>query len=199
MNKTLIIIASIVGFFLIIGLWFSGTYNSLVTQEEAVSAQWKNIEVVYQARADKTKNLMEIVKGAANFEKSTLQAVVDARSKATSIQLNADDLTPEKMAQFEKAQAQFSSSLGKLMAISENYPQLQAVQAFRDFQTQYEGMENRISTERRRFNEVAQTYNTYIRKFPRNIVSSMFGFEKKAYFSSQEGTENAPDINMKLN
>ena len=199
MKKSLIILLSVIGFFVIIGLWFSGTYNSLVTKEEGVSAQWKNVEIEYQARADKTKNLMEIVKGAANFEKSTLQDVVEARSKATSIQLNADDLTPEKLAQFEKSQAQFSSSLGKLMAIAENYPQLQAVQAFRDFQTQYEGMENRISTQRRRFNEVSQDYNTYIRRFPRNIVSSMFGFEKKAYFSSQEGTETAPDIDMKIN
>ena len=161
---------------------------------EGVSGQWKQVEVAYQARMDKTKNLLEIVKGAANFEKSTLQAVMEARSKATSIQINADNLTPEKLAEFQKAQAGFGSSLGRLMAVAENYPQLQAVQSFRDFQAQYEGMENRISVERRKFNEVVQAYNTYIRRFPNNLLSGMFGFDKKAYFASDEKAKDAPDI-----
>lgn len=119
---------------------------------------------------------------------------MEARSKATSIQINADNLTPEKIAEFEKAQNQFGASLGRLMAVAENYPNLQTTAAFRDFQAQYEGMENRIATERRRFNEMAVDYNTYIRRFPKNIWSGIFGFEKRGYFQSQEGADTAPDI-----
>jgi LemA protein len=162
--------------------------------DEGVTGQWQQVEVAYQARMDKTKNLFEIVQSAADFEKTTLQQVMEARSQATRIQLTGDDLTPEKLAQFEKAQNAFGSALGRLMAVAENYPQLQSVGAFRDFQAQYEGMENRIATERRRFNEVAQDYNTYIRRFPRNIWAGIFGMEKRGYFESQEGAETAPDI-----
>ena len=170
------------------------TYNSMVKKDEGVIGQWQQVEVAYQARMDKTKNLLEIVKGAADFEKSTLMEVVEARSKATSIQLSVDDLTEENIAKFQKAQDALGSSLGRLMAIAENYPQLKAVDAFRDFQAQYEGMENRISTERRRFNESAQDFNTTIRRFPSNIYAGLFGFEKKAYFKASEGAEEAPDI-----
>ncbi|MCK6649444.1 MAG: LemA family protein [Bacteroidia bacterium] len=171
-----------------------GSYNSMVTKDEGVTAQWQQVEVAYQARMDKTKNLFEIVQGAADFEKGTLKEVMEARSAATQIKLSVDDLTEENLAKFQKAQDAFGSSLGRLMAVAENYPQLQAVGAFRDFQAQYEGMENRIATERRRFNEVAQDYNTYIRRFPRNIWAGMFGFDKRAYFQASEGAENAPDI-----
>lgn len=170
------------------------TYNSMVKKDEGVIGQWQQVEVAYQARMDKTKNLLEIVKGAADFEKSTLMEVVEARSKATSIQLSVDDLTEENIAKFQKAQDALGSSLGRLMAIAENYPQLKAVDAFRDFQAQYEGMENRISTERRRFNESAQDFNTTIRRFPSNIYAGLFGFEKKAYFKASEGADEAPDI-----
>lgn len=166
----------------------------MVTMDEGVTAQWQQVEVAYQARMDKTKNLFEIVQSAADFEKTTLAEVMEARSKATSIQINADNITPEKLAEFEKAQNAFGSSLGRLMAVAENYPTLQSVQAFRDFQAQYEGMENRISTERMRFNEAAQGLNTYIRRFPKNIWAGMFGFQKRAYFESQAGAETAPDI-----
>ena len=194
MKQSTIILLVIAALLLLIGFNGCGTYNKIVTMDEGVTGQWKQVEVAYQARMDKTKNLFEIVQSAADFEKGTLQAVMEARSKATSIQLKAEDLTPEKLAAFEKAQGAFGQSLGRLMAVAENYPQLQSVQAFRDFQAQYEGMENRISTERRRFNEVAQELNTYIRVFPKNIWAGIFGFQKRAYFASQEGAETAPDI-----
>ncbi|MBL0328724.1 MAG: LemA family protein [Bacteroidetes bacterium] len=194
MKKGTIILAVIGLFVLLIGFNGCSSYNSMVTMDEGVTAQWQQVEVAYQARMDKTKNLFEIVQSAADFEKTTLMEVMEARSKATSIQINADNLTPEKLAEFEKAQNAFSSSLGRLMAVAENYPALQSVQAFRDFQAQYEGMENRISTERMRFNEAAQNMNTYIRKFPKNIWAGMFGFQKRAYFESQAGAETAPDI-----
>jgi LemA protein len=194
MKKTWIFLIVVLGIILILFLWFKNGYNKMVTLDEGVSAQWKQVENVYQSRADKSKNLLEIVKGAANFEKETLAQVMEARSKATSITLSGDNLTPEKLAAFQKAQSGFGSALGRLMAVAENYPQLQAVAAFRDFQAQYEGMENRIATERRKFNEVAQEYNTYIRRFPNNLLSGMFNFEKKPYFESEEGTEKAPEI-----
>ncbi|MBL7838374.1 MAG: LemA family protein [Bacteroidetes bacterium] len=194
MNKGTIALLVVVGLILLVAFNGCGSFNSMSKKDEGVSAQWKQVEVAYQARMDKTKNLFEIVESAADFEKGTLKEVIEARSKATSIQINADNLTPEKLAEFQKAQDAFGTSLGRLMAVAEAYPQLQSVQAFRDFQAQYEGMENRISTERRRFNEVVQDFNSYIRVFPRNIWAGMFGFEKRAYFSASEGAENAPDI-----
>ena len=194
MKKGTIALLVVLGLIVLIAFNGCSTFNSLGKKDEAVTGQWKQVEVAYQARMDKTKNLFEIVQSAADYEKGTLTAVMEARSKATSIQIDADNLTEEKLAEFQKAQDAFGSSLGRLMAISENYPQLMAVQSFRDCQTQYEGMENRISTERRRFNEMAQDYNTYIRMFPRNIWAGMFGFEKRAYFKASEGAEDAPDI-----
>lgn len=194
MKRGTIVLLAIAGIFLLIGFNGCSSYNSMVTMQEGVTAQWQQVEVAYQARMDKTKNLFEIVQGAADFEQETLKQVMEARSKATSIRIDPTNLTPEKMAEFEKAQGAFGQSLGRLMAVAENYPQLQAVGAFRDFQAQYEGMENRIATERRRFNETAQEYNTYIRKFPKNIWAGIFDFDKKAYFESVEGAETAPDI-----
>ncbi len=194
MKKGTIILSVIGLIFLLMVFKGCGTQQTLAKMDEGVTAQWRNVEVAYQARMDKTKNLFEIVQSAADFEKGTLKEVMEARSKATSIQINADNITPEKLAEFEKAQNAFGSSLGRLMAVSENYPQLQSVQAFRDFQAQYEGMENRISTERMRFNEAVQNLNTYIRQFPTNIYASMFGYEKRAYFQAQEGADTAPDI-----
>ena len=194
MKKGNIILAVIGLFLLLIGFNGCSSYNSMVTMDEGVTAQWQQVEVAYQARMDKTKNLFEIVQSAADFEKTTLMEVMEARSKATSIQINADNITPEKLAEFEKAQSAFGSSLGRLMAVAENYPTLKSVDAFSAFQAQYEGMENRISTERKRFIEAAETLNTSIRKFPKNIWAGMFGFQKRAYFESQAGAENAPDI-----
>ncbi|HVA99096.1 MAG TPA: LemA family protein [Bacteroidia bacterium] len=196
MKKGLIALGVVVLFIFIMFIWIKNTYNGMVTMDEGVTAQWKQVEVAYQARMDKTKNLMAIVQGAANFEKGTLTAVVEARAKATSIQIDASNLTPQKLAEFDKAQSAFGSSLGRLMAISENYPQLQAVQGFRDFQAQYEGMENRIATERRRFNQAAQQFNTVIRTFPSNIFAGIFGFQRHAYFEADKGAATAPDINF---
>lgn len=194
MKTGTIVLLVIAGLFALIAFNGCGSYNSMATKDEAVTGQWQQVEVAYQARMDKTKNLFEIVQSAADFEKQTLTDVIEARSKATSIQIDANNLTPEKIAAFQKAQDGFGTSLGRLMAIAENYPQLQAVQAFRDFQAQYEGMENRIATERRRFNEVAQDYNTFIRRFPRNLWAGIFDFNRRGYFESSEGADVAPDI-----
>ena len=194
MKRGTIILLSVLGFFALIAFNGCNTFNTLSTKDEAVTGQWQQVEVAYQARMDKTKNLFEIVQGAADFEKQTLSDVIAARSKATSINIDASNLTPEKLAEFQKAQDAFGTSLGRLMAVAEQYPQLQAVGAFRDFQAQYEGMENRIATERRRFNEVAQDFNTSIRRFPRNVWAGIFDFNRRGYFESSEGAENAPDI-----
>lgn len=194
MKTGYIALLAVAGLFLLIAFNGCSTYNSLNRKDEGVTAQWKQVEVAYQARMDKTKNLFEIVQSAADFERNTLKEVMEARSRATSVQINADNLSPEKLAEFQKAQEAFGTSLGRLMAVAENYPQLQSLQGFRDFQAQYEGMENRISTERRRFNEAVQDFNTYIRVFPRNIWAGVFNFEKRGYFSASEGAETAPDI-----
>lgn len=194
MKRSTITLLVIGGLLLLLSFNGCNSYNGMVTKEESVTAQWQQVEVAYQARMDKTKNLFQIVQSAAEFESTTLKEVMAARASATQIKLSVDDLTEENLAKFQKAQDAFGSSLGRLMAVAENYPQLQSVQAFRDFQAQYEGMENRISTERMRFNEMGRDYNTYIRRFPRNIWAGMFGFDKKAYFQSAEGSEQAPDI-----
>lgn len=194
MKKGTIYLLVIAGLVLLLGFNGCSSYNNMFDKREGVTAQWQQVEVAYQARMDKTKNLFEIVQSSADFERGTLKEVMEARSRATSIQINADNLTPEKMAEFEKAQNQFSASLGRLMAVAENYPQLKTTDAFRDFQAQYEGMENRIATERGRFNEMAKDYNVTIGKFPRKIWAGLFGFAPKPYFESQSGAETAPDI-----
>lgn len=194
MKKGTIILLVLGGLILLLGFNGCNSYNSMFDEREGVTAQWKQVEVAYQARMDKTKNLFEIVQSSADFERGTLKEVMEARSKATSVRIDADNLTPEKIAEFEKAQNQFGASLGRLMAVAENYPQLQTTSAFRDFQSQYEGMENRIATERGRFVEMAKSYNVTIGKFPKKIWAGLFGFTPKAYFEAQAGAENAPDI-----
>jgi LemA protein len=174
-----------------------GWYNNAVSGEEEVKKQWSNVENAYQLRADKTKNLVEIVKGSADFEKSTLTAVIEARAKATGITLQADDLTPENIATFEKAQAQLSGALSRLLVAVEQYPQLQTTAAFRDLQAQYEGMENRIGVERNKYNDVARVFNASLRRFPGALLNAIFGFEQKGYFNAQPGAEKAPDIQFK--
>lgn len=185
------------GVVLLIVLWAISFYNGTVGQNEDVTKQWSNVENAYQLRADKTKNLVEIIKGSAEFENTTLREVVEARAKATSITIDADNLTPENIKAFEQAQAQFTGSLSRLMATIEAYPNLQTTAAFRDFQAQYEGMENRIGVERRKYNDVARDFNTRIKRFPGNLLAKLFGFTEKGYFEAQEGTENAPDISFK--
>lgn len=187
----------IIGLVALIAFWAISFQRGTTGANEGVAAQWGNVENAYQLRADKTKNLLEIVKGAADFEKQTLTDVIEARAKATSVQLTADELTPEKIAAFDQAQAGFSNALSRLMVSVERYPELKAVQGFRDFQAQYEGMENRIGVERRKYNDVARAFNTRIKSFPGNLLAGAFGFTEKGYFKAQEGTENAPDISFK--
>ena len=189
-RNTIIIIAAIVA---IVGYCMS-SYNSLVGQDEAVGTAWSNVENQYQRRVDLIPNLVNTVKGYASHEKETFEAVVSARAKATQTTVGIDDLTPEKIAAYQKAQGELGSALGRLLAITENYPELKANENFKELQAQLEGTENRISTERHKFNEVAKTYNTSIRRFPKNIIASMFGFEKRPYFEAQEGAEKAPEV-----
>lgn len=185
----------LIGVVAALALYGVSMFNGVKRAEVAVNKQWGQVEVAYQARADKSKNLVEIVKGAAAHESQTLIDVVEARSKAISVNLTGDDLTPEKIKQFEQAQANLGGAIGRLLV--EQYPNLQAVQSFRDFQAQYEGMENRIAVERRNFNEAVAAYNTKIMTFPANMLAGVFGFKEKAGFSSQAGSENAPDISFK--
>ena len=169
-------------------------YNTMTEKEEAVNNAWSNVENQYQRRSDLIPNLVNTVKGYASHEENTLQAVIEARSKATQITINADEMTPEKLKAYQAAQGEVSNALGKLLAVTEAYPELKANENFKELQAQLEGTENRISVERRNFNETVQDYNTYIRKFPQNILSGMFGFEKRAYFEAEAGSEKAPKV-----
>ncbi|WP_320168170.1 LemA family protein [Mangrovibacterium marinum] len=171
-------------------------YNDMVDLEEQVSSQWAQVENVYQRRADLIPNLVNTVKGYASHEKETLEGVIEARSKATAVNLNADNLNPQSLQQFQQAQDGLSSALSRLMVVVERYPELKANQNFLDLQAQLEGTENRIAVERRKFNETTQKYNAFIRKFPRVIYAGWFGFEKKAYFAAEQGAEKAPEVNF---
>jgi LemA protein len=186
-----------IGLIGILALWVINFQRSTTGLNEGVAEQWSNVENAYQLRADKTKNLVEIVKGSADFEKSTLTAVIEARAKATSIQLKVDDLTPEKIAEYEKAQAQLGGAISRLLVAVEQYPNLKTTDAFRDLQAQYEGMENRIGVERRKYNEVARGFNTKIKMFPGNMLAGFFNFTVKGYFQAQAGADQAPDISFK--
>lgn len=172
-------------------------YNNMVERDEAITEQWAQVETQYQRRADLIPNLVNTVKGYADFEKETLTGVIEARAKATSVQIDPSNLTPENLAMFQKAQGQVSSSLSKLLVTVERYPNLKANENFRDLQAQLEGTENRIAVARRNFNESVKNYNTYIRKFPRNLYAGSFDFEKRAYFEAEEGNENAPAVSFK--
>lgn len=169
-------------------------YNSMVEKQEAVEGQWAQVQNVYQRRMDLIPNLVETVKGVANFERGTLEAVTQARAEATKVTINANDLTPERVAQFQRAQEGLTGALSKFMSIVENYPDLKANQNFTELQAQLEGTENRITVERMKFNEAVQDYNTYIRKFPNNMTAGMFGFEKKGYFEASAGADKAPTV-----
>ncbi|MFN8165470.1 MAG: LemA family protein [Bacteroidia bacterium] len=178
----------------IIIIWAWTGYNGLISSRETVKTAWANVETQYQRRSDLIPNLVSTVKGAADFEKGTLEAVIEARANATKVTINADDITPEKLAQFQAAQQQVSGALGRLLAVAENYPQLKAVDAFRDLQSQLEGTENRITESRRQFNEAAKGYNTSRQKFPRNLLAGAFGFKEYPYFQADAGTEKAPKV-----
>ena len=194
MKKGTIILIVIVGVIVLSLLSFKSTYNTLVGMREETKSQWSDVESQYQRRADLIPNLVNTVKGYADHESKTLTSVIEARSKATSMQVNFDEMTPETLQQFNKAQSAVSSGLGRLMAVSERYPDLKANQNFRDLQVQLEGTENRISVQRRNFNISAKAYNSYVLQFPRNIIASMFGFEKTPYFESEAGSEKAPEV-----
>lgn len=174
--------------------FFSGTYNKLVAQRTEVESSWANVEAQYQRRADLIPNLVSTVKGYADHESSTLQGVVEARAKATQTNVTFDQLNDQTLAQYQKQQGEISTALGRLMAISENYPDLKASQNFRDLQTQLEGTENRIATARRTFNESVKAYNTYVQIFPRNLIASMFGFTPKSFFAADAGAATAPKV-----
>ena len=194
MKKTTVILLSVVAIVAIIALWIVKGYNNMVVADEQVSKDWAQVENQYQRRADLIPNLVATVKGYAEHEQSTLDAVVVARAKATSITIDANNLTAEQLEIFQASQSQLSNTLGKLLAISENYPDLKANTNFLELQSQLEGTENRITVARNTFNTSAQSFNAYIRRFPNNIIASMFGFEKKAYFQAAEGTDTAPVV-----
>jgi LemA protein len=175
-------------------LFSSCGYNKMVELDEQVTSSWAQVENVYQRRADLIPNLVNTVKGYAAHEQETLEGVIEARSKATSVQVNPENLSPQTLQQFNQAQEGLSSALSRLMVVVERYPDLKANQNFRDLQAQLEATENRIAVERRKFNQTTQSYNAYIRKFPRVIYAGWFGFDKKSYFEAQQGAEKAPEV-----
>lgn len=190
-----VIIGALVGLVVLgIVLWGTKVYNQMVSMQEGVKSQWGNVETQYQRRADLIPNFVNTVKGAAAFEQETLTQVIEARAKATQITLDPTKMTAENMQQFQAAQGELSSALSRLMVVVEKYPELKATQNFRDLQVELEGTENRISVERRKFNEVAQGFNTFIKRFPQNFIAGMFGFTERPYFESMEGAEKAPQV-----
>lgn len=194
MKKGIIALIAVAAVLLGCFLWAQNAFNRMVTAEEGVSAAWSQVENVYQRRVDLIPNLVATVKGYAEHESRTLENVIAARSKATQVTVDPENLSAEDIARFNQAQGELSSALGRLLMITENYPDLKANKNFSELQAQLEGTENRIATERMKFNEAARSYNTLIRRFPSNIIASMFGFEKKGYFEAQAGAETAPKV-----
>lgn len=188
-------LVALCGLFVLVSLNSCG-YNTMVSQDENVKGKWAQVENAYQRRADLVPNLVNTVKGAAKHEESTLTAVVEARAKATSVTINADDLSEENIAKFQKVQDEFSGSLSRLLASVEAYPDLKANQNFLELQAQLEGTENRISTERRSYNEAVQQYNTTVRSFPNNLMAGMFGFKAKGTFTAAPGSDKAPTVSF---
>ena len=186
----LIAAAVILGLF----VWVKNTYNGLVTADEGVKAAWSQVENVYQRRADLIPNLVATVKGYASHESSTLEAVIEARAKATQVTVDPDKLTEENIAAFQSAQGELGNAIGRLLVSVEQYPDLKANQNFLELQAQLEGTENRITVERQKFNDTAKAYNTQVRSVPANIIASMFNFEQKGYFKAAEGAQTAPKV-----
>ena len=183
-----------IGVVAVVAIFFYATYNGFVNREEGLKSAWSNVETQYQRRADLIPNLVNTVKGYAAHETQTLNEVTEARARATSINLSADDLTPGKLAEFQQAQQKVGSALGRLIAVAERYPDLKANQNFLELQAQLEGTENRIAVARKDFNAAAQQYNVSVRRFPANLVARMFGFGQKPYFESAEGAAAAPQV-----
>ena len=194
MKKSWIILIVIILIALLIFSSFKRNYNRMVSLNENVTKQWSNVESVYQRRLDLIPNLVNTVKGYANFEKETLTQVIEARSKATSATIDPNNINPENLQNFQQMQGALSSALSRLLVVVERYPDLKANQNFLDLQAQLEGTENRISVERRKFNEAAQYYNTYIKKFPQKIYANMFNFDEKAYFAAEKAAAEAPKV-----
>lgn len=190
-NLTLIVILAVV---LIFGGCACNGYNGMVKLDENTKGKWGNVQSEYQRRSDLIPNLVNTVKGAANFEQTTLTNVIEARAKATQVKIDASDLSPEKIAQFQAAQSPVTGALGRLLAVAENYPDLKATQNFRDLQAQLEGTENRIKVARNDFNGAVQDYNSTARRFPNSIFAGLFGFHAKGYFQSEPGSDKAPDV-----
>ena len=199
MKKSLVVILVLVGLVFIIGSFWVSKSNEMVRLKNTAEAQWANVETAYQRRADLIGNLVKTVQGAADFERNTLKEVVEARAKATSVNIDASKLTPETVAQFQEAQSGLTSALSRLLVTVEKYPDLKANQNFLQLQSQIEGTENRINVERTRFNEAAKQYNTYIELFPNSIIASFSGSTKMPLFKAQAGAEKAPEVNFNFN
>ena len=191
MNKTLIAVVAAV---VIIGFWMSSSYNSMVSEQEKATTALANVQSAYQRRADLIPNLVETVKGYAAHEKETFEAVTSARAKATSINVDLANITPEKIKQFQEAQGELATALGRLLRVQEQYPELKANENFRDLQVQLEGTENRINEARNTYNQVVQQYNVSVRSFPKNVLAGMFGFAQMQKFESEAGAEKAPQV-----
>jgi LemA protein len=196
MKKSRVTLLVVIGILVVLVGWVIGAYNGLVSLDEETNGKWAQVESAYQRRADIIPNLVNTVKGYADFEKETLTGVIEARSKATGITVDANNLTPEAIANFQAAQGQLSGALSRLLVTVERYPDLKANQNFLGLQSQLEGTENRIKIERDRFNTSIKNFNSTIRKFPKTIIASSFGFEKKGYFEADQGTENAPEVSF---
>lgn len=194
MKKGLITIGVIVLIGLILYSFFAGRYNTMVELQETIPKEWAQVESQYQRRADLIPNLVNTVKGYANFEQETLTKVIEARASATQVKIDPSNITPEQLQQFQQAQNGLSSALSRLLVVAENYPELKANQNFLDLQAQLEGTENRIAVARNRFNEVVQPYNVYIKRFPTNMLAGLYGFTPKGYFEAAKGSENAPTV-----
>lgn len=194
MKKNTLILIIVIGVIAVIAFWMMNAYNSMVALQEEVTTKWSNVESQYQRRADLIPNLVATVKGYAAHESETLEGVVSARAKATSITIDPSNCTPEQLAEYQKAQGELGSALGRLMAISENYPDLKANTNFLELQEQLEGTENRIQVSRREYNETVQVYNTKIRQFPSNIIASMFSFSQMNKFEADSEAKNAPKV-----
>lgn len=193
MNKTLCITLGVI---LVIALWITGSYNGFVNKQESANEALANVEATYQRRADLIPNLVEVVKGYAKHESQTLESVIAARARATQVTIDASNMTPEKIAEFQKAQGELSQALGKLLAVAESYPDLKASENFRDLQVQLEGTENRINEARQKYNMKVKEYNSSIRRFPGAFISSSFGFEKMSMFEAEETAKGAPKVNF---
>jgi LemA protein len=196
MNKTLLTVLIVLGVIALVIFWGVGSRNSMATSDQDVKAKWANVQSAYQRRADLIPNLVKTVQGVANFEKSTLTAVIEARASATQMKLDSKDLSPENLQKYQAAQSTLGGALSRLMVVAENYPQLKATENFSELQAQLEGTENRIKEERDNFNASVQAFNTLIVTFPNSVIASFSGFAEKGFFQADAGSDKAPEVNF---